>query len=336
MVSVDFSRMIGGQKVNLVNSKVVLVPAIRNGFAVPFVNVRVFPRLIGDRFAGPSSVRSVINAMLELKAPIGIEIAQSEMKYCGISPEDMVRHVVEEAAKARLAFPIAIHFDHGSDTKKMEANVAAGFTSVAYDGGKCENWDVLLNNTLAWVNYAHPRGISVEGEMETIGGQMATDPVKALEFVTKTGVDILVVAFVKNVHGAAKGTSEIDENLLKEVRRVIPADVALNLHGGSGFSYEVMKRAVGLGISKLNYATEVMKQMLAKTPYEEMLIKLAQVEKEGITNVKDAREKLVKLFEQPDWINMGKDMEVRMEEQGAAEIVRVSKATGNVDTARHY
>jgi fructose/tagatose bisphosphate aldolase len=210
-----------------------------------------------------------------------------------------------------------------------------------------ENWGILIRNAQEWVQHAHPRGISVEGEMETIGGQMATDPVKAVDFLSKTGVDILVVAFLENEHGAVKGASKLDEGLLQEVRRITPEDVALNLHGGSGYTYPDMGRAVELGISKLNYATEVMRRMLEGTPFEQQLIALAQVEKEEaakakgkeaekIGNVKDARDALKTLFTQPEWVHMGADLQRKMEEAGAAEIVRVSRATGNINTIKYY
>jgi fructose/tagatose bisphosphate aldolase len=417
---VDFGRRIVLEhRVNLVNARDLLGPAIREHFAIPFVNTRIFPTLVGDRFVGPSAVRSVVMAMQEVKAPVAFEVAQTEMKYCNVSPEAMVRHVTEEVAKAKLDYPIVIHFDHGADTKKMLANVAAGFTSIAYDGGKSgnpltmghlsavgvdadkllkdlftakvikkdgaikptrdfakfnedldresieytavqrqqvfevlqrierENWGILIRNAQEWVQHAHPRGISVEGEMETIGGQMATDPVKAVDFLSKTGVDILVVAFLENEHGAVKGASKLDEGLLQEVRRITPEDVALNLHGGSGYTYPDMGRAVELGISKLNYATEVMRRMLEGTPFEQQLIALAQVEKEEaakakgkeaekIGNVKDARDALKTLFTQPEWVHMGADLQRKMEEAGAAEIVRVSRATGNINTIKYY
>ncbi len=419
IVSVDFAKMIAGQRVNLVNARDLLGPAIRNHFAIPFVNTRIFPTLAGDRFVGPSSVRSAIMAMREVKAPVGLEIAQSEQKYCGVTGEKMIRHVTEEVAAAKLDYPVTVHFDHGADTAKMRANVAAGFTSIAYDGGKsgnpltrealsaigvdadklfadlitakvikkdgaikptqdfakfnedldkegieytaaqrqqvfdvlqrieAENWGILIRNAQEWVQYAHPLGISVEGEMETIGGQMETDPDKAVDFLSKTGVDILVVAFLENEHGAKKGDSKINEGLLREVRRRTPEDVALNLHGGSGYTYPDMTRAVELGISKLNYATEVMRKMLEGTPFEQQLIALAQVEKEAdarakgkeaakVGNVKDARDALKTLFAQPEWVNMGADMQRKMEEAGAAEIVRVSRATGNENTIRFY
>jgi len=419
IASVNFRKQVGIRTVNLMNSRSLLAPAIAHGFAIPFVNVRIFPRLIGGEYKGPSAVRSVIMAMQELKAPFGFEIAQTEMKYCGVTPKDMVEHVITEVAKARVELPFSIHFDHGVDTKIMIECVAQGFTSVAYDGGKSgnpvteadlaavgvdakqllkdletakvikkggaikptkdlaklnealdekgikytaaqrqqifdvlrgierENWEILIKNAQEWVQYVHPRGISIEGEMETIGGQMATDPDKALEFINRTGVDIIVVAFEKNAHGEKEGTSEVDPKLLDNIAAKIPEDVAENLHGGSGFGDDQKALAVEKGISKLNYATEGMRQMLQGTPYENMLIQLAQVESEQkaaasgksaeqIGDVKEARNALVTLFNQQEWLNMGKEMQARIERQGAEKLISVARVVGNVDTARYY
>ena len=145
-----------------------------------------------------------------------------------------------------------------------------GYSSVMYDGSSLpieEN----IKNTKEVVAYAHERGVSVEGEVGSIGGAeegvvvakdaaMYTKPEDALYFATETGVDALAVS-IGTTHGQYKSKAKINYELLVELKAKL-GDTGLVLHGGTGVSDEDMKRCVREGMKKINVGTELNKSYI--------------------------------------------------------------------------
>jgi len=190
-----------------------------------------------------------------------------------------------EVVKRDAKVPVAMHLDHGQSMDTVKKVIDCGFTSVMIDASK-ESFEENIKITRKVVNYAHKRGVSVEAELGTIGGEedgveskhiIYTDPEKAKEFVKKTGCDSLAVA-IGTSHGAYKfkGKTRLNFDILKEIRKKV--SVPLVLHGASsippsavskvnkyggkvqkahGVDDVSVKKAIKYGISKVNTDTDL-------------------------------------------------------------------------------
>lgn len=233
----------------LVTLKEVLGDAQKGRYAVGAFNVN-----------NMEIVQAIIEAAEEQQSPVILQASQGGLKYAGV---DYI------AAMARLAgekasVPVVVHLDHGTDFKQIMLCVRNGFTSVMIDGSKYpleENIEV----TKKVVEVAHAVGMSVEGELGKIGGveddvkvdereAAMTDPADAEYFAKETGVDALAIS-IGTAHGLYKGEPKLDFDRLKNIRAVV--DVPLVLHGASGVSDEAIKKAVELGICKINIDTDI-------------------------------------------------------------------------------
>ena len=157
--------------------------------------------------------------------------------------------------------PVALHLDHCESYDGVHDAVQAGYTSVMIDGSKLP-YEENIEVTRKVVEMAAARGVTVEAELGTVGGkedghsaQIAyTDPEEALDFFTRTGVDIFAVA-IGTAHGFYKGEPKLNFDLLATLREKI--DAPLVLHGGSGLSDEDFCLAVQKGICKVNIFTDL-------------------------------------------------------------------------------
>lgn len=201
--------------------------------------------------------------------------------------------------------PIVLHLDHGRDYDSCVAAIEGGYTSVMIDGSSLP-FKENIELTREVVKYAHARGVSVEGELGVLAGvedhvfsasSTYTNPLDAVEFFQKTGVDALAISY-GTMHGASKGK---DVKLRKEIAIAIRECMnhlglfgALVSHGSStvpqyivdeinglggeltntyGISIEELKAAIPCGISKINVDTDIrlavtrnMKELFAKYP----------------------------------------------------------------------
>ena len=201
--------------------------------------------------------------------------------------------------------PIALHLDHGRDFDSCVAAIEGGYTSVMIDGSSLP-FDENVDLTREVVKYAHARGVSVEGELGVLAGvedhvfsasSTYTNPLKAVEFFRKTGVDALAISY-GTMHGASKGK---DVKLRKEIATAIRECLshegifgALVSHGSStvpkyivdeinalggeltnayGISIEELQAAIPCGINKINVDTDIrlavtrnMKELFVKYP----------------------------------------------------------------------
>ena len=165
------------------------------------------------------------------------------------------------AAAREARVPVAVHLDHGPDVETVRRCVAAGYTSLMIDGSELP---LEANIALTRAAVLAAPGLAVEGELGGVGGDEErsgdqttaipmTRPAEARRFVAETGVASLAVA-IGNAHGVYKGTPRLDFARLEAVRRAVP--VPLVLHGASGIPDDALRRAIALGVRKINVNTE--------------------------------------------------------------------------------
>jgi fructose-bisphosphate aldolase class II len=177
---------------------------------------------------------------------------------------EMITGIIERAHSS--AVPIAIHWDHGATYEQMLQAFQYGFTSVMIDGS-LKPFDENLAITKKVTDSALVLGVSVEGELGTIGGNdsyaeagaaeiIYTDPDDAVTFVKTTGVDSLAIA-IGTFHGfyPAHLKPELKLDLLKEIKSRV--GIPLVLHGGSGNPDDEIREAARIGINKINISTDI-------------------------------------------------------------------------------
>ncbi len=162
------------------------------------------------------------------------------------------------AKKAEV--PVVLHFDHGLTEEKVKEAIDCGFTSVMYDCSTL-SFEENIAAVAKMVEYAHARGVTVEGELGHVGSNanaadesIYTDPDKAAEFARRTGVDALAVA-IGTAHGTYHSKPKLALDVLEKIAAAV--EVPLVLHGGSGLSDEDFKACIARGIAKVNIFTDL-------------------------------------------------------------------------------
>jgi fructose-bisphosphate aldolase class II len=205
-------------------------------------------------------VQAIIEAAVEEKAPVILQASQGALRYAGI---DYIMGMVR-AAEKNANIPIVMHLDHGTDFNQVMMCLRKGFTSVMIDGSKYP-FEQNIEITKKVVEAAHPMGVTVEAELGKIGGTeddvkvheseaAFTIPKEAKEFCERTNVDALAVA-IGTAHGIYKGEPKLRYERLQEIRDLV--DTPLVLHGASGVPEEAVRKAIGIGISKVNIDTNI-------------------------------------------------------------------------------
>ena len=168
-----------------------------------------------------------------------------------------------KAAAKKSGLPIALHLDHGSSFEVAMQCIRGGFSSVMFDGSHYP-FEENVRLTKEVVKAAHAMGVSVEGELGTIGGveddlsvdeadaKLAT-PEEAIRYYEETGVDCLAIA-VGTAHGMYAGEPNIRFDIIEAVTKEIPVPIVL--HGGSGVPDEMIRKAITAGAGKINVNTE--------------------------------------------------------------------------------
>lgn len=233
----------------LVNSNKMLIDAKNNQYAIPATNIF---NLI--------SLKGVLKAAQENNSPLIISLAEVHLE--SLSLEDAAKIVSYYAKKVNQ--DIVLHFDHGFSKELVKKAIDCGFTSVMIDGSSLP-FDENVKLTKEIVEYAHPRNVSVEAEIGHVGGgesYLAPEDDKtnlttvedAIKFAELTNIDSLAVS-IGTAHGEYKGTPYLDFERLEEISKNIK--VPLVLHGGSGSGDENLRKAVELGICKVNIFTDL-------------------------------------------------------------------------------
>lgn len=215
------------------------------------------------------------------RSPLIIQISQNEMKWVGLTPAEFAVGFLEAFRQVNPTIPMSLHLDHSWDLSVIKEAVLSGFGSVMIDASS-KDLEENIAITREIVDYAHPRGVSVEAELGRIFSsddaetdsdeELFTDPQEAERFVRETGVDALAVS-VGTAHGVYMVRQpRVDLERLKAIRRLTP--VHLVLHGGSGVPEEMIHAAIHLpggGISKVNIATDLEQALLATLGLEKRL-----------------------------------------------------------------
>jgi len=256
----------------LTTGKAILDIANEHNFAVPAFNISDYAMFNG-----------IVEISESKSAPVILGIHPDEVKHVGV---EMIAAVTERAHRSSV--PIAIHWDHGANYEQILTAIRNGFTSVMIDGSSLPfEENVALSKKV--VDAAHAVGLSVEGELGTIGktddeaedGSDAiiyTNPEDALRFVEATGVDSLAVA-IGTRHGIYPETlkPELELDLLRQIKDKVL--IPLVLHGGSNNPNDEIAQAVKLGINKINISSDIkvayhkkMREVLADESLREPLI----------------------------------------------------------------
>ena len=254
----------------LVNMKQILEEAEKGGYAIGCINT---PNV--------ETLRAVIGAAEDLNVPIIIDHAQVHDALIPI--EEIGPKMVEYAKKAKV--PVCVHLDHGSDYNFVMRAIRCGFTSIMYDLSALpfeENKAKLKEFT----QIAHALDITVEAELgimtstedDTHGDDTVwdnesikitfTDPKQAAEFARDTGVDALAVCF-GTAHGIYSEPPILDIDRVVEMRKIMPKDTRIVMHGGSGVDNDQVQAAISAGCSKVNYYS-YMAKAASKYIYEEL------------------------------------------------------------------
>lgn len=250
----------------LVSMKELMDHAFANNYAVPAFNV-----------CNMEMMRGVLETAAELRSPVILGIHPHEVAYFGNAATAVA---VATSLAAQFEGKFAIHLDHGGSLNEVMHCVRGGFSSVMFDGSPLP-LEENISITKKIVELTRPIGVTVEAEIGTIGmtsefgekleNAHLSDPVSA-QRLAETGIDCLAVA-IGNAHGWYDGVPKLEFELLETI--VQRVKIPLVLHGGSGIPVESIRRAIRMGIAKVNVGIALrqafineMKDFMEKNPEE--------------------------------------------------------------------
>ncbi|AJQ28594.1 class II fructose-bisphosphate aldolase [Pelosinus fermentans] len=234
----------------LVTNKEALHHANKNGYAIPAINTQ------GGNY---DIIWAICRAAEELKSPIILAHYVSTGAYSG---NDWFVQVAKWCAN-KVSVPVSIHLDHGDNFDICKEALDLGFTSIMIDGSaKSIKDNAELTNRV--IGEAKKSDVPVEAEigellrLDEAGGvaenKNLVKPEQVKEFLSFCQPDSLAIG-IGNAHGYYKGEPDIRLEILADVRAF--TDIPLVLHGCTGMSESVIKKAIGLGIAKINFGTEI-------------------------------------------------------------------------------
>ena len=212
--------------------------------------------------------KSVLLTAEELKSPVILGVSEGAGKYMtGFKTvAAMVRAMMEEL---NITVPVALHLDHGTYDGCYKC-IKAGFSSIMFDGSHYpieEN----IEKTKELVKVAHAMGLSLEAEVGSIGGEEdgvvglgeCADP-RECKAIAELGIDYLA-AGIGNIHGKyPENWPGLRFDVLEQVKAAV-GDMPLVLHGGTGIPEDMIKKAISLGVAKINVNTECQLSFAAAT-----------------------------------------------------------------------
>lgn len=209
-------------------------------------------------------LKAIVQAAQNQQSPVIIETSAGEIQHFGIKN---FLSVVENF-RQETGLTLLTNLDHGPGLEECQQAIESGYNLVHFDGSSLP-YEENVKITKPLVEEAHQKGILIEGEIDRILGESQfheeiaesvqakgnyTDPEKAADFVSRTGVDTLAV-FVGNLHGTYRQPPKLDLGRLKMIREKV--DCFFSLHGGSGLLEEDIREAIKLGVIKVNVNTEL-------------------------------------------------------------------------------
>lgn len=227
----------------------ILIPAKEGGYGVGFFNA-----------VNVEMARAIIETAEELRAPVMVGTA--EILLPAMELERVAEYLIPMAQKASV--PVCVHYDHGLTFERCMQALKLGFSSIMYDCSTA-SYEENVKNVAEMVKICHAMGCTVEGELGHVGdndgiGKLEnpsdyfTDPDTAVDFVERTGVDSLAIA-VGNAHGDYAFPPKLDFERIAIISK--KTKLPLVLHGGSGLSDDDFRKAVKLGICKVNIFTDI-------------------------------------------------------------------------------
>ena len=212
--------------------------------------------------------KSILLTAQELKSPVILGVSEGAGKYMAgyKTVVGMVNGMLEEL---NITVPVAIHLDHGSYEGCLKC-VEAGFSSIMFDGSHYPI-DENVEKTKELVKIAHDKGMSIEAEVGSIGGEEdgvigageCADP-NECKAIADLGVDMLA-AGIGNIHGKYPDNwAGLSFETLDAVQQKT-GDMPLVLHGGTGIPEDMIKKAISLGVAKINVNTECQLSFAAAT-----------------------------------------------------------------------
>lgn len=277
----------------LVSSKILLEKAQKEKYGIGAFNT-----------CNLEITKAIFAAAVNLDAPVILQTSEGEARHGQV--EKLAHLICDFARETKLL--IALNLDHGKSLETVKRCLAAGYTQVMIDGSKLP-YKENIALTKKVVQYAHRYNVPVEGELglvptpdqkeiidEKEREKAMTDPDQAADFVKRTQVDFLAIG-IGNAHGFYKGKPILDFRRLREIKKKVK--IPLVLHGGSGIADYDIKKAISLGICKINVNTElrvaftdalrkILKDPKQHVPYKYM--KIAE------TAVQKVVEKKIKIF----------------------------------------
>ena len=257
----------------LVTSKEMFKKAYEGGYAIGAFNVN-----------NMEIVQGITEAAKEVNAPLILQVSAGARKYAN---HTYLMKLIE-AAIIETGLPICVHLDHGDTFELCKSCIDGGFTSVMIDGSH-HSFEDNIKLTKQVVEYAHDKGVTVEGELGRLAGiedavnvsdadAAFTDPDQVEEFVQKTGVDSLAIA-IGTSHGAFKfkGEAKLRFDILEEVQKrlpgfpivlhgassVVPEYVEMinkfggNMPGAKGVPEDMLRQAAKMAVCKINIDSDL-------------------------------------------------------------------------------
>jgi fructose-bisphosphate aldolase class II len=264
---------------SLVNTVEMFKKAYEGGYAIGAFNVN-----------NMEIVQGITEAAKEVNAPLILQVSAGARKYAN---HTYLMKLIE-AALVETNLPIAVHLDHGDSFELCKSCIDGGFTSVMIDGSHLP-FEENIALTKKVVDYAHERGVTVEGELGRLAGiedavnvseedAQFTKPEEVEEFVSRTGVDSLAIA-IGTSHGAFKfkGEAKLRFDILEEIQKklpgfpivlhgassVIPEYVdTINKYGGEmpgakGVPEDMLRKAASMAVCKINIDSDLRLAMTA-------------------------------------------------------------------------
>jgi fructose-bisphosphate aldolase class II len=263
----------------LITSTEMFKKAYKDGYAIGAFNVN-----------NMEIIQGIVEAAKEVNAPLILQVSAGARKYA--------KHIylmkLVEAALEDTNLPICLHLDHGEDFEICKACIDGGFTSVMIDGSQ-HSFEENIRLTKQVVDYAHTKGVVVEGELGRLAGiedavnvseedAAFTRPEEVEEFVSKTGVDSLAIA-IGTSHGAYKfkGEPRLRFDILEDVQKRLPG-FPIVLHGASsvipefvddinkyggkmpgarGVPEDMLRKAASMAVCKINIDSDLRLAMTA-------------------------------------------------------------------------
>lgn len=231
----------------LVNAKEMLDKAYENGYAIAHFNTNNL-----------EWTKAILEACEEKQTAVIIASSEGAVKYMGgfNTVAALVKTMHDDLG---ITVPVALHLDHGTYEGAKKA-IEAGYTSVMFDGSSLP-LEENLEKTREIVKLAHEKGISVEGEVGGIGGEEdgvtsagELADIEECKQLASCGIDF-IAAGIGNIHGVyPQDWQGLNFERLKEVSDAV--NMPIVLHGGTGIPEDQIKKAIELGVSKINVNTE--------------------------------------------------------------------------------